>query len=89
MFPDLRMGKYTYQEITAPEGYILDGTKYTFEIREDGEIVKATATNTPQPETPKTGDTTPLTVLLINLILSAGALGCGYWSYRKRKFISL
>lgn len=40
----------------ALDGYILDTEKYPFEIREDGEIVKATMTNKKIPEVPQTGD---------------------------------
>lgn len=56
----LRVGKYTYQEYDAPKGYLIDEGEYPFEIREDGEIVKAKMTNEKEPEevitTPKTGD---------------------------------
>ena len=56
----LRYGKYTYQEYDAPEGYQIDEKEYPFEIKEDGQIVKATMTNEKKPveviTTPKTGD---------------------------------
>ena len=56
----LRYGKYTYQEYNAPEGYEIDESEYAFEIKEDGQIVKATMTNEKITEelitTPKTGD---------------------------------
>ena len=56
----LRYGKYTYQEYAAPDGYQIDEKEYPFEIKEDGQIVKATMTNEKKPEetitTPKTGD---------------------------------
>ena len=56
----LRYGKYTYQEYNAPEGYEIDEKEYAFEIKEDGQITKATMTNAKIPEevitTPKTGD---------------------------------
>ena len=41
----LRVGKYTYQEFAALEGYELDDAEYPFEIKENGEIVKAVMTN--------------------------------------------
>ncbi|HCC02884.1 MAG TPA: hypothetical protein DEP60_09295, partial [Ruminococcaceae bacterium] len=37
----LPVGKYTYQEVTAPANYTLDKTAHAFEIKADGEIVKA------------------------------------------------
>ena len=44
-FIDLPYGKYTYQEIIAPDGYELDNTEYSFEIRENGEVIKASHEN--------------------------------------------
>ena len=53
----LRIGKYTYEEFDAPDGYILDTKPHKFEIKKDEEIVKAKATNKkqPKPHTPQTG----------------------------------
>lgn len=44
-FIDLIYGKYTYQEVTAPDGYELDNTEYSFEIKENGEIIKVSHEN--------------------------------------------
>lgn len=54
----LEYGKYTYEEFDAPEGYQIDTTPHSFEIREDGEIVKAEMTNEkiPTADVPQTGD---------------------------------
>ena len=54
----LRYGKYTYEEFDAPDGYQIDTTPHSFEIREDGEIVKAEMTNEkiPTVDVPQTGD---------------------------------
>lgn len=52
----LRYGKYTYEEFAALDGYIRDTKAYPFEIKEDGEIVKAAMTNERIPEVPQTGD---------------------------------
>ncbi|MEG0296734.1 MAG: SpaA isopeptide-forming pilin-related protein [Clostridium sp.] len=41
----LKYGKYTYQETNAPEGYVIDESEFPFEIKEDGEIIKAEMTN--------------------------------------------
>lgn len=53
----LRVGKYTYEEFDAPDGYIIDTKPHKFEIKKDGEIVKAKMTNKkqPTPHTPQTG----------------------------------
>ena len=54
-FP-LRYGKYPYEEFAALDGYTPDTKAYPFEIKEDGEIVKAAMTNERIPEVPQTGD---------------------------------
>lgn len=53
----LRIGKYTYEEFDAPDGYIINTKPHKFEIKADGEIVKAKMTNKkqPVPKTPQTG----------------------------------
>ncbi len=53
----LRVGKYTYEEFDAPDGYIIDTKPHKFEIKKGGEIVKAKMTNKkqPTPHTPQTG----------------------------------
>lgn len=63
-------GKYYYQEIKAPEGYLIDNGKYEFVISV-GEITKAHMTNEkiPEPEVPQTGMTA--TVNPIGIALSA------------------
>lgn len=53
-FTDLPYGKYTYQEIAAPEGYVLDNTEYSFEIKENEEIIKASHTNKKENKTTTT-----------------------------------
>ena len=44
-FTDLPYGRYTVQEIQAPIGYVLDERLFPFEIKEDGEVIKAEMTN--------------------------------------------
>lgn len=41
----LDKGKYTYKEISAPKEYIMDNTEYEFEIKNVGQLVKRTVTN--------------------------------------------
>lgn len=43
----LDYGKYYYQETGAPEGFVLDDTKFPFEIKEDGQIIKCTMKDKP------------------------------------------
>ena len=82
LFEGLEYGKYTYEETKAPQGYILDNNKYSFEIKEDGVVVKYTMTNKKAPvvitntnnsNTPNTGDAGIATSLVI-LILGVGGL---------------
>ncbi|WP_144573075.1 SpaA isopeptide-forming pilin-related protein [Bacillus cereus] len=51
-------GKYTYKETFAPDGYLLNEEIFSFEIKEDGQIIKHTVKDqkkptSPTPETPK------------------------------------
>lgn len=54
----LTYGRYIYEEFDAPDGYILDNTPYEFEIKENGQVIKAEMTNEkqPEPKQPQTGD---------------------------------
>ncbi|MGN4931936.1 SpaA isopeptide-forming pilin-related protein [Bacillus cereus group sp. MYBK14-1] len=54
----LSYGKYTYKETFAPDGYLLNEEIFSFEIKEDGQIIKHTVKDQkkptpPTPETPK------------------------------------
>ena len=68
----LRVGKYTYQEFSALEGYELDDAEYPFEIKENGEIVKAVMTNE-KSWIPQTGDESHLGLWLF--LAAAAMLG--------------
>ena len=46
IFPDLPLGSYTYQEISAPEGYVVDDTKYQITIATEALNITETRTNT-------------------------------------------
>lgn len=86
-FNELPYGKYTYQEVEAPEGYILDTTPCEFEIKEDGEIIKANMTNKKQePNTPfQTGQnsTTTACAAILLLVSISLFLTCYYASRKK------
>ncbi len=53
----LRYGKYTYQEFAPLDGYKPDNTEYPFEIKENGEVIKAEMANEKisTPPVPETG----------------------------------
>ncbi len=42
---DLEVGRYYYQEIEAPAGYVLNATKYYFEVKNDGTVNFKEGTN--------------------------------------------
>ena len=46
VFSDLPLGSYTYQEISAPEGYVIDDTKYQITITTGTLNITETRTNT-------------------------------------------
>ncbi|PEW64419.1 cell wall anchor [Bacillus cereus] len=57
-FEKLPYGKYTYKETFAPEGYLINEETFSFEIKEDGEIIKHTVQDKkkevpPTPEKPQ------------------------------------
>ena len=70
----LRYGKYTYTEFDALDGYYENTEEYPFEIKEDGQIIKAQMTNEkiPVPEVPQTGDNS-----MLGFWLSLGAIALG------------
>jgi uncharacterized surface anchored protein len=86
---DLRVGKYTHSEFDAPKGYILDTREFPFEIKENGEIIKAVMTNKkiPKkpsvPDNPKTGD--GFNPLLPSILAGGSLSGVGGLTLFKRR----
>ena len=83
----LRYGKYTYEEFDAPDGYILDSKPYFFEIKEDGQIVKAEMTNEkqPTPNTPQTGDESNMGFFIgLGAIAVGGLIAFLFVKFKKR-----
>lgn len=84
----LGYGEYTYEEFSAPEGYLLDTTPHAFAITEEGQIIKAEMTNEriPTPEIPQTGDGSNLTLWLGLGGIALGALAaCGILYFKRKK----
>ncbi|MGH0789838.1 SpaA isopeptide-forming pilin-related protein [Bacillus cereus] len=57
-FEKLPVGKYTYKETLAPEGFLINEETFSFEIKVDGEIIKHTVQDKkkevpPTPEQPQ------------------------------------
>ena len=84
----LGYGEYTYEEFSAPEGYLLDTTPHAFAITEDGQLIKAEMTNERvlTPEIPQTGDSSNLTLWLGLGSIALGALAaCGILYFKRKK----
>lgn len=85
----LGYGEYTYEEFSAPEGYLLDTTPHAFAITEEGQLIKAEMANEripEKPETPKTGDGSSLTLWLGLGGIALGALAaCGILYFKRKK----
>ena len=84
----LGYGEYTYEEFSAPEGYLLDTTPHAFAITVDGQLIKAEMTNerVPTPEIPQTGDSSNLTLWLGLGGIALGALAaCGILYFKRKK----
>ncbi len=80
---ELEYGKYVISETIAPEGYELTTETSTFEITEDGQIVKAELKNKriAVPVLPQTGGTDTVVVISLALVVTlAGAI-----MFRKKK----
>ena len=80
---DLPVGKFYLIETEAPEGYILNPEKMWFEIKADGEIVKADMTNEQIVEVPNTEAVGTHLPLIIGLCFAG--LGVGIFVYEKIK----
>ena len=84
----LGYGEYTYEEFSAPEGYLLDTTPHAFAITVEGQIVKTEMTNerVPTPEIPQTGDSSNLTLWLgLGGIALGGLAACGILYFKRKK----
>ena len=84
----LGYGEYTYEEFSAPEGYLLDTTPHAFAITEEGQIVKTEMTNerVPTPEISQTGDSSNLTLWLgLGGIALGGLAACGILYFKRKK----
>ena len=83
---ELRYGKYYILEKQAPEGYILNEEKMPFEIKEDGEIVKATMVNEKVViEVPNTGSNDKYIIEIIGSLLIISGIGVFIYVKRKNK----
>ena len=83
-------GKYTLEETTSPDGYMLNTEIITFIVKEDGTITDADGNpidkvimyNTPETPVPKTAANISVFVYLIGIIAISGG---AYLLYNKKK----
>ena len=82
----LEYGRYYILEKEAPEGYILNPDRMYFEIKEDGEIVKATMTNEKVIiDVPITGLDKTYVIEIVTSILAIVGAGVIVYAIKKRK----
>ena len=67
---ELEYGKYYILEKEAPDGYLLNTEKMYFEIKTNGEIVKATMTNDRYVEVPNTLSETPNFISIVSILFA-------------------
>lgn len=72
---NLPSGAYFYQEVSAPNGYLLDSKVYTIEVRDDLEVTIFNSKD------PNTGDDIDVLLYVLALILSSGLI---YFILKKR-----
>ena len=78
---------YKFIEKKAPNGFKLEKNEITFDITEQGKTIELTATNTPVPDIPKTGDDGIPVWVYVGLILSSAA-GLGALVFKRRRKLS-
>ena len=81
---ELPYGKYYIVEKEAPEGYILNEEKMLFEIKEDGEVVKATMTNEKIIDVPNTLKN-DYTDVVVYIVVGIGVVFIGYALFKSKK----
>ena len=79
VFEDVPYGKYTYKEVEAPEGYIIDTQEHEIEI--NAEDIKVRITNEKAPET---GDIQVVTLAIVTVLCITGIV---FISMKNKKMI--
>ena len=84
---NLKYGKYYIIEKEAPEGYTLNTEKMPFEIKENGEVIKATMLNELKVEVPNTESNKSIFdfIYVIGIVCGIGILGYGIYETIKNK----
>lgn len=82
---DLFVSKFVLYEVEAPESYILNPEPMEFEIKENGEIIKADMTNEKIVEVPSTGLSYINYEVITSLILIVSGLGLTFYGIKKSK----
>ena len=85
---NLKYGKYYILEKEAPEGYIINTEKMPFEIKENGEIVKANMLNELKVDVPNTesNENNIFDIMyIVGIISGLGIIGYGVYEIFKNK----
>jgi len=82
---NIEYGKYYILEKEAPEGYQLNTEKMYFEIKEDGEIVKATMKDEQIVEVPDTSKNEFPVLETVSLFISLTGLGILMYAKKRKK----
>ena len=82
---DIKYGRYYIVERDAPEGYQLNTEKMYFEIKENGEIIKATMKDEEIIEVPDTSKNSSFIVMSDGMALILVGLGAFIYAYKKNK----
>ena len=71
---NLKVGKYYYKELKAPNGYILDSGEYTFEINKQSQKVEITFKNEAK-KLPQTGGFISTNMLIVIIVAVVSIVG--------------
>ena len=74
---DLLYGTYTFKEIEAPKGYILDSTEHEFTIDKNGDIIESVVYNT-KTKLPKTGGLVSDNMMIVIIVSLVSLAGYGF-----------
>ena len=78
-FEDIPYGTYTYTEISAPDGYIIDTTPHRFTVGSEEEEINVTNELVVY--------TSDINLMLFTLVLIASVIGISYVVYKNREMI--
>ncbi len=82
---DLTLGTYYYQEVEAPNGYVMDNKQHEFKIKEHNEDVKVTVYNVKKETLPVTGSMFNTNIMIILAVSVVTVSGYVVYTYAKKR----